>query len=139
MLQMDLQKAYDTVEWSALESILKELSFPNKIIKWVMQTVTIVSYKFRINGDHSRFMGSKRGLHQGDPFRFYCGNVDNQTKQEIHMITNFSEGPLPLRYLGISLMSRKMSVYHDLSLVEKVMARVNTRVRNLSVLLVGFN
>lgn len=68
MLQMDLQKAYDAVEWSALESILKELSFLKKFIKWVMLTFTTVSYKFRINGDHSRFMVAKRGLRQGGHF-----------------------------------------------------------------------
>lgn len=64
---MDLQKAYDIVESSALETILKELSFPNRLINWIMIIVTIVSYKFRINGEHYRIMEAKRGLRQGDP------------------------------------------------------------------------
>lgn len=33
MLQMDPQKAYDIVEWIALETILKELGFPKKNYK----------------------------------------------------------------------------------------------------------
>lgn len=41
---MDLQKAYDSVDWNALENILKEMSFPHKFIKWIMLTISIVSY-----------------------------------------------------------------------------------------------
>lgn len=32
MLQMDVHKAYDTVEWIALETILKEFRFSNIFI-----------------------------------------------------------------------------------------------------------
>lgn len=57
-------------------------------------------------------------------FKFYCGNVDNQTKQEIQLLTNFSEGPLPFKHLGISLMSKKLFVFHYLGLVKKIVVRV---------------
>lgn len=40
MLYMDLQKAYDTMEWGAVEDILRELSFPNKFKKWIMLDIT---------------------------------------------------------------------------------------------------
>lgn len=33
MVQMDLQKAYDTVEWDALEGILLEMSFPQQFVQ----------------------------------------------------------------------------------------------------------
>lgn len=32
MLQIDLQKAFDTVEWAALEGILYELGFPRQFV-----------------------------------------------------------------------------------------------------------
>ncbi|CAK8540218.1 unnamed protein product [Lathyrus sativus] len=67
MLQMDLQKAYDTVEWSFLEAILKEFSFPHQFIQWIMLTIKIVSYRFQINDCLSQLLESKRGLIQGDP------------------------------------------------------------------------
>lgn len=31
----------------------------------------------------------------------YYGNMDEQTKMEIHNLTSFAEGPLPFRYLGV--------------------------------------
>lgn len=46
---MDLQKAYDNVEWSALKVILNELSFPRKFISWIMNTITIVPYRLMVN------------------------------------------------------------------------------------------
>lgn len=49
MLQIDIQKAYDSVEWRAIEDILVELSFPNQFISWVMTVVIIVSYRYKVN------------------------------------------------------------------------------------------
>ncbi|MCI14621.1 ribonuclease H protein, partial [Trifolium medium] len=36
MLQLDLQKAYDTVDWHALQHILREVGLPNQFIRWIM-------------------------------------------------------------------------------------------------------
>lgn len=43
MLQMDLHKAYGTIVWEALETIMKELIFPHQFINWTMLTVRTVS------------------------------------------------------------------------------------------------
>lgn len=48
----------------ALEDILKELDFPNKFKKWIMLTVTTVSYKFIVNEEYTRILKAKRGLRQ---------------------------------------------------------------------------
>ena len=32
-IQIDLQKAYDVVGWSAIETIMREMSFPSQIYK----------------------------------------------------------------------------------------------------------
>jgi hypothetical protein len=67
MLQLDLQKAYDTVDWSALYHILREIGVPDQFTRWIMLGVTTVSYKFNIHGRQTEFMKAKRGLRQGDP------------------------------------------------------------------------
>lgn len=59
---MDMQKEYDTVEWAALEAIMREMSFPPQFIRWIMTCVGIVSYKYSINGHHSNHLKVKRGL-----------------------------------------------------------------------------
>lgn len=47
MIQMDLHKAYDTVDYGALESTMGELNFPYQFINWTMLTFRVVSYKFQ--------------------------------------------------------------------------------------------
>lgn len=67
MIQVDIQKAYDMVDWKALEYVLKEVGFLRQYVHWIMVAVTSVSYRFNINGDYSDIMVAKRGLRQGDP------------------------------------------------------------------------
>lgn len=49
-LQIDLQKAYDTVEWDALGKIMNEMSFPAQFTNWIMIAVRSISYRYMING-----------------------------------------------------------------------------------------
>lgn len=39
MIHLDLQKAYDMVDWRALEGILKEIGMPNQFIRWTMKLI----------------------------------------------------------------------------------------------------
>lgn len=56
MVQMDLQKAYDTVEWSALKGIMRELGFPALFTDWIMLGVKKVSYRYIVNGKPSEIL-----------------------------------------------------------------------------------
>lgn len=66
VMQMDVQKAYDSMDWNALETILKEISFPRMCTNWIMLVVTTITYRFTINGKHTKIMKENRGLRQGD-------------------------------------------------------------------------
>lgn len=50
MVQMDIQKVYDIVEWKTLTHIMYELGFPQMFINWILACVTTVLYRFSING-----------------------------------------------------------------------------------------
>lgn len=66
-MQMDIQKAYDTVDWNALEKILNEVGCPQQFKNWIMIAVSTVSYRFNVNGYKTEIMEARRGLRQGDP------------------------------------------------------------------------
>lgn len=67
MLKIDLKKAYDSLEWSFMESVMCEIGFPTKFAGWLMACVTLVSFYILINGIPCKPFGSKKGLRQGDP------------------------------------------------------------------------
>ncbi|XP_059295395.1 uncharacterized protein LOC132048717 [Lycium ferocissimum] len=67
MLKIDLQKAYDSVEWVFLEQMMDELGFPRKFIGWVRECATTVNYTILINGEPTEPFNAAKGLRQGDP------------------------------------------------------------------------
>ena len=68
---MDITKAYDTVNWCFLESVLKQFGFHEKMVKWIMTCVTTASFTICINGERHGYFKSGRGLRQGDPISPY--------------------------------------------------------------------
>ncbi|GKE43421.1 putative RNA-directed DNA polymerase, eukaryota, reverse transcriptase zinc-binding domain protein, partial [Tanacetum coccineum] len=54
--KVDIQKAYDTVDCTFLDYILRCYGFHHKMVKWIMTYVTTASFSICINGDiHSFF------------------------------------------------------------------------------------
>lgn len=67
IIKVDLRKAFDSINWSFLKSMLQRLNFPDQFIQWIMQCVTITTYSIALNGGlNGLFKGAKR-LRQGDP------------------------------------------------------------------------
>ncbi|GJR14466.1 RNA-directed DNA polymerase, eukaryota, reverse transcriptase zinc-binding domain protein [Tanacetum coccineum] len=69
--KVDIQKAYDTVDWGFLRSILVGFGFHPTMVEWIMVYVTTISYSVCINGDIHGWFNGKRGLRQGDPLSSY--------------------------------------------------------------------
>lgn len=94
MMQLDLQKAYDMVDWTALETIMKELGLPGKFITWIMNIVTTVSYVFNINGEISNDMFARRGIRQGDPISpllfVFIMEYFNRLMEQLQLNPNFN-------------------------------------------------
>ena len=67
MLKIDLQKAYDSVEWPFLEQVMEGLGFPDLFTQWVMKCVKTVNYTIVVNGQNTQRFDAAKGLRQGDP------------------------------------------------------------------------
>ncbi|XP_070003410.1 secreted RxLR effector protein 78-like [Nicotiana tabacum] len=66
MIKIDLEKAYDTVEWCYLEQVLEELFIPRKFIDMIMECLKTVNYSILINGEPTEPFADVRSLKQGD-------------------------------------------------------------------------
>ncbi|GJS84398.1 putative RNA-directed DNA polymerase [Tanacetum coccineum] len=69
--KVDIQKAYDIVNWRFLGDVLKGFGFHQSMIKWIMDCVTSASFSISLNGDIHGFFKGKQGLRQGDPLSPY--------------------------------------------------------------------
>lgn len=64
-LKLDMNKAYDRIKWSAVTSVLSEMSFSSRWVNLVYQCISTVSFLVLINGCPSSFFSPECGLRQG--------------------------------------------------------------------------
>ncbi|GJR84895.1 RNA-directed DNA polymerase, eukaryota, reverse transcriptase zinc-binding domain protein [Tanacetum coccineum] len=70
-LKIDIQKAYDTINWDFLAEVLGKFGFHQIRINWIMTCVTTTKFSICVNGEaHGYFQGG-RGLRQEDPISPY--------------------------------------------------------------------
>ncbi|GJY93449.1 putative RNA-directed DNA polymerase [Tanacetum coccineum] len=176
--KVDIQKAYDTVDWEFLHEVLHGFGFHARMIAWIMECVTTTSYSICVNGSLHGYFRGKRGLRQGDPLSpyLYCSklelinlcfvddlflfaygdvnsasiikealeefkdasgltpslpksttyfcNVLNHIKLSILQILPFEEGKLPVKYLGVPLVSSRLMIRDCNELLDRVQIRI---------------
>lgn len=73
--KIDLEKAFDRVNWSYLEFVLKKMGFNNKLCKWVRFFYSNASFTVLINGSSFVFFKSTIGVIQGCPMSPLLFNI----------------------------------------------------------------
>ncbi|XP_074265800.1 uncharacterized protein LOC141588248 [Silene latifolia] len=67
LVNIDLRKAYNSIEWDFLSQMLHHLKFPAQFVGWIMSCVSSSTYSLTLNGNSFLFFKGKCGLRQGDP------------------------------------------------------------------------
>ncbi|KAL0285317.1 UNVERIFIED_CONTAM: hypothetical protein Sradi_7176800 [Sesamum radiatum] len=133
-IKVDIQKAYDSVHWDFILESLNIFNFPTRFISWVEQCMTTASFSVALNGHLESVRVIKATLEE---FAGMSGLTVNPTKSTIilskavqrdrHRILEhmaFQEGTLPIRYLGVPLVSSRLTIAECQPLIGRITSRL---------------
>nr|GEW62708.1 hypothetical protein [Tanacetum cinerariifolium] len=104
--KVDIQKAYDTVDWDFLKQVR---GVSGKVIMEAME-------------EFKNVFGLVPSLPKSTAY--FC-NVLNHTKLAILQILPFEEGTLPVKYLGVPLVSSRLVFRDCKELIDRLRSRIN--------------
>ncbi|XP_019159704.1 PREDICTED: uncharacterized protein LOC109156318 [Ipomoea nil] len=71
VMKIDLHKAYDSIDWGFLDTVLTDFGFPKRLINLVLFSLKESSISILWNGEKLSPFEPGRGLRQGDPLAPY--------------------------------------------------------------------
>ena len=66
-LKFDIRKAFDTLDWKFLLSVLSKFGFHQTFVNWVSVILHSAKLSFLVNCSAMGYLSCKRGVRQGDP------------------------------------------------------------------------
>ncbi|WMV33011.1 hypothetical protein MTR67_026396 [Solanum verrucosum] len=109
LVKLDIEKAFDKVSWSYLLTILRQMGFGERWIRWMKFSITTVKYSILVNRSPVGFFPPQRGIRQGDPispflFILAMEGLSKMIQQasSLHWIEPFKIGRDPTSQANVS-------------------------------------
>lgn len=78
ILKLDMEKAYDKVQWPFLVLVMRKMGFPELWVKLIENCISPYWFPMLVNGCPMGFFKSSRGLRQGDHISLSCFFIDER-------------------------------------------------------------
>lgn len=94
VVELDMSKAYDRVEWSFLKEMMIRMRFATKWVEGVINCISSISYSVVINGSTVEGFWPSKGLRQGDPLSpfLWRGSIEFDKTSDAGRTFKRSEG-----------------------------------------------
>ena len=69
--KLEIEKAFDSINWQFLMKVMRCMGFGSKWMRWIWQCISTTRFSVMVNGVPVGFFPSSRGLRQGDPLSPY--------------------------------------------------------------------
>ncbi|XP_072065876.1 uncharacterized protein [Arachis hypogaea] len=102
VFKIDLEKAYDRVDWRFLETSLIKFGFPVATINLIMACVTSPSLSILWNGNRLQSFKPMRGLRQGDPMSPYLFVLCMENLLVLYRIKSLKDPGSPYLFLDMA-------------------------------------
>ncbi|KAL0292355.1 UNVERIFIED_CONTAM: hypothetical protein Sradi_6992700 [Sesamum radiatum] len=115
-IKVDIQKAYDSVNWDFLLESLRIFQFPSRFIDWIEQCVSTVAYSVLLNGSLHGTINSVSTIK--------ATLLEFAELSGLRVNPGFQEGSLPIKYLGVPLSSSRLTRTDCQPLLDKLARRL---------------
>ncbi|XP_043717833.1 uncharacterized protein LOC122665760 [Telopea speciosissima] len=105
-MKLDVQKAYDTLEWKFLFDVMSKFGFSQSWICWIKEMMRSTKMSILINGGQVGYFGVERGLKQDDPLSLLLFILDEEV---------LCLGLTNLRMKGVRKVKNFLDCYQDYS------------------------
>ncbi|XP_024011306.1 uncharacterized protein LOC112086570 [Eutrema salsugineum] len=130
-LQIDISKAFDSLQWPFILNALKAMQFPPQFIHWIRLCITSASFSVQVNGELAGFCRSERGLRQG------CALSPYLFVMSMNVLTKMLDAAAKRREIGYHPRCQNLSLTH-LCFADDVMVFTDGKQRSIDGVLKVF-
>ncbi|CAA7034130.1 unnamed protein product [Microthlaspi erraticum] len=131
-INIDISKAFDSVQWSFLLNTLSAMNLPATFIHWISLCITTATFSVQVNGELAGFFRSARGLRQGrslSPYLFILS---------MNVLSKILDKAASDRVIGYHPRCQNVGLTH-LSFADDIMVLTDGKIRSVDGIIKVFD